>query len=780
MKVLIVDDEPGLASGLAQWLVEKGWETPGVATTSDEAVDWINLNGGPDVMVCDVVLQPADGLTLRETLMPHLPQMKTIFISGYDLTDYASRMVGATHLQKPVSGDALEQAIRKLFEPVVAPAPVVQAVASAPKAVAAVATAKPAAATPVATAKPVAATATPKTAATPKAAVAATPAATPRPAAATPTAKPAAVVASASATPKAASAAPKVAAKAAAPAVAAKASRPAPAAVVKDLSGEAELPPDELVGTTLKNYQIEAKIGQSSQGGVYRANQVNMGRQVRFYALDRERAQDPAEIQRFISNASVKANVSHPYIFAVYEAGESDGIYFYSCEYVPCRSLRQLKEQGVQLDEVTALQALKVAAEVLAYFSRENIPHELINENGILIGAENRARIANIAAHQPVETTDTQGEIRQLGKIISGALPENSTRLGVRQLALSLVEGNNPALQTFAGVSQAATELEPKVTPEDAFKIDAQERAAIRMVEESKVRARRNMMINSLVSLALLFSLLFSVYWFLIRSRGGTVRDLQRLVKIPAGEFIYQNGEKIKLPEFYIDQYEVTIAQYAEFLAYLAEHPEEEKKFAHEKQPQGKSHVPVDWADKKDIDMLGYYEWAKKWGKYRNFPLEVNSPVFGVDWFDAYAYAKWKGRRLPTEQEWEKAARGTGGFQYPWGNEGDLAKANTGSDHHPNPKEGGDKDGYKKWAPVDAIKGDKSEFDVRGMAGNVSEWTATYDADPQMPSQKNPVIRGGNWKNPDYKITRRVLLLPDLGTADTLGFRTVSDTPPAK
>jgi formylglycine-generating enzyme required for sulfatase activity len=66
------------------------------------------------------------------------------------------------------------------------------------------------------------------------------------------------------------------------------------------------------------------------------------------------------------------------------------------------------------------------------------------------------------------------------------------------------------------------------------------------------------------------------------------------------------------------------------------------------------------------------------------------------------------------------------------------------------------------------------------MAGNVSEWTATLDEDPEMPGEQIPVIRGGNWKNPgEPTATRRVIKLDELMTDETLGFRTVSDTPPA-
>ena len=73
MKILIVDGEPGVAAGLAQWLTENGWPAPGVATSSEEAIEWINQNGSLNVLITEAVLQPSDGFSLRESILSVLP-----------------------------------------------------------------------------------------------------------------------------------------------------------------------------------------------------------------------------------------------------------------------------------------------------------------------------------------------------------------------------------------------------------------------------------------------------------------------------------------------------------------------------------------------------------------------------------------------------------------------------------------------------------------------------------------------------------------------------------
>jgi formylglycine-generating enzyme required for sulfatase activity len=229
------------------------------------------------------------------------------------------------------------------------------------------------------------------------------------------------------------------------------------------------------------------------------------------------------------------------------------------------------------------------------------------------------------------------------------------------------------------------------------------------------------------------------------------------MVKIEAGDFIYQDGQKLTLPTFYIDKYEVTIGEYEKFLEFLKAHGNPTT-YDSELQPEGLSHVPRNWdvCYEQASSSVPGDQTARKAG------ITLDCPVFNVDYFDAYAYAKWEGRRLPTELEWEKAARGPSGNLYPWGNEWDPMKPRA--------------NGYPRWAPVDILQGDRSPYGVIGMAGNVSEWTNSWDA-----SRTYLVVRGGNFKSTARQAlaTSSIKVYPKV-VAETLGFRTASDNPPAK
>ena len=717
MKILVAFLEKPIAEAVSQTLSDLGWPQPGIVETSDAAVEWINANGGCDLLICEVYLSPADGFTLRDTIQPHLPGMRTIFSSAYDIAPYVDRLDHAPFLPQPVSPAALRQCLEELF----------------------------------------------------------------------PSATPAAPEAAPEPTPVPASTAPRVKVAAAAqtkPAVAENA-QPAVKATPSVASPSAssmpsqELPPDELVGKTFAKFEVQALIAERDGATIYRARQTNVGRLVSLHLLNTPTAEDPGLAASFLANAKSKARLCHNRVAAVYEAGESDGRCFFSCEHIGAPSLQKFQAAGTKINGTTALEIIQMTADVLGTCAKQGIPHTPISAGTILWKPGELPRMANIACEQAPASGSPAADMKTLGQIILQTLEQVPESTAARQVAMRLVQAESSPL-TWPEVASLAANAMPKSKPADVATIQARDIVINRAVDETQRKNRVKVILGSSISLVLTAAACFAIYNQFTKS-SVKVKDLGVLVEIPAGEFDFQ-GQRITLPKFHISKYEVSIAEYAEFLKFLEKNPGKAADFAHPDQPPGKSHIPSGWADMKEIDppMPGYYTRAKKWNSYQGAPLTVDSPVFGVDWFDAYAYAKWKGRRLPTEQEWEKAARGKRSGKHPWGDDQTLELANTGIDFTPNPDEkiGGEKDGFKRSSPVDKPASDRSDYGILNMGGNVSEWTASWAEDEMETGSKVPVYRGGNWKTPDENtVLRRGNKLTEYGSDDALGFRTASDTP---
>ncbi len=275
---------------------------------------------------------------------------------------------------------------------------------------------------------------------------------------------------------------------------------------------------------------------------------------------------------------------------------------------------------------------------------------------------------------------------------------------------------------------------------------------------------KKRMFSFSISRFPLFFMLLAFSFEFLTGCSKPT-ESLKDMVWVPAGEFIMGSDEvdkeakavqygvlrpwyanerpkrRVNLDDFYMDMYEVTITQYREFVdAAGAEVPEYWKR--------AKAGV---------LDKVGYI------------------PVTDITWHSADAYCRWRGKRLPTEAEWEKAARGTDGRRFPWGDEFDPEKAN-GVKQRGGPM------------PVGSFDFGRSPYGVYDMSGNAAEWTADWykqypgnDFDDPEYGETLKVIRGGGWAGQHYALQHylrtsdRSLLIPPGEKFKNVGFRCAKD-----
>lgn len=264
-------------------------------------------------------------------------------------------------------------------------------------------------------------------------------------------------------------------------------------------------------------------------------------------------------------------------------------------------------------------------------------------------------------------------------------------------------------------------------------------------------RARRRRRLVTAGGLAAALALILVLDWGVTHrepATRSTGRDGATALLVPGGPFVMGDDEDsprrtVHVEPFYIDETEVTVGQFADFVA-----------------ATGWEALPDGW-------------------EQLNVGAARQLPVIGVDWFGAQAYCDWTGRRLPTEAEWEKAARGEDERRFPWGDRSPTLDEANFQNMSPTAYDGG-------LAPVGTHRAGDSPYGVADMAGNAAEWVADWFSEsfasgdvynPRGPEAgEAKVIRGGGRFDPGERIaaTRRYRASPDTRGED-IGFRCARD-----
>jgi serine/threonine-protein kinase len=479
--------------------------------------------------------------------------------------------------------------------------------------------------------------------------------------------------------------------------------------------------------------------------------------------------------ERVLEAAGVLSEIDAPGIVAVYEGFVQNGTAYVAMEYLPGKSLaRRMKERNSPLPEEEAVEAAKTVGEALAALHEKGLAHGGVRADRILLAEDGRIVLSDFVSLRALangpERVDPRDDLYDLGAtlhhLLTGAPPPTPKEREagaevppVRALHPQISEATERAVS-------AALQPDPARRPETV----SEWLARLNTSPEPPSNAPKKRRFSPLAGLSV--ALIAVLIVFLSGHSRGSLQyarsALRRIAQTARISTLNATVERAN-PK---DQAEMVFVPAGTFTMGDSSGDSDER-------PAHKVYLDGFWIYKTPVTVAQYRKFCEV--THREMPDEPNwgwqddHPIVGVTWNDATAYAKWAGVRLPTEAEWEKAARGTDGRKYPWGNRWDSSRLQCSKG------DWGDSGGT---ASVGAHPEGASPYGVLDMAGNVWEWMADwyevgYYANAPKRDPKGPptgtkrVLRSGSWRgfSPSiFRVVSRGANRPDKGLV-IYGFR---------
>ncbi|MEP6709605.1 MAG: DUF4388 domain-containing protein [Verrucomicrobiota bacterium] len=231
----------------------------------------------------------------------------------------------------------------------------------------------------------------------------------------------------------------------------------------------------DLTGQKFGIYRVGRKLSENFWAEIYQAEQTSVGRSVALHVLRSNLRSNPVRAQEFLAHASANANVQHPALLSVYEAGECNGTYFYAREFVAGETLLDSRLSKKTISGALALRIVASVAAAISYLDENHVLHAPLRLTRIFISTDAQARLADIAVANPAhaQTAPAKSEIQMLGRMLIPVVKADSSRESGHVVTLlhRMQSSGTDAIASWDQLKEETKNLESIVGPPRARKL---------------------------------------------------------------------------------------------------------------------------------------------------------------------------------------------------------------------------------------------------------------------------------------------------------------------